>query len=564
MNSILIIVIVVVIFLLVFVMFSLDDHEEEEGFLNDETPAAEKPESPPAARPEIELPTAESPQPLVVAAVSPKEPETAIEKPVEKSVEKPVDRVPTRISRVEAADRVQLVEAGSEEDLRFRIMLDQRLPLPANVEEVQAVVASVQLRFPEEVLFDAERCLKLVARAESVFEKEFSFRFASFAGSQLDRFWFFAREEGRDDPLFEALVVAYEVVLRFKKALEADNLLRDGKARVTVGLAMGRMLKVGRGIASVPSWVGKPVYLAETLAEAAEDFTIYVDSEIHKAALPLFDFCEWNPIKLRTPLPAMPVFKLAGWNSPDEITSFVSSKDAAVRRAVAVAYRYMNLDDKVKPLVELLSDPDERVALEALETVKEIGSESSLGLLKRMFPETQDPIYRAAIIDAFGAIGSNEMVPVVLGSTKEASWKVRLSAARALYKLAGKDALRHLEPLLEDADGSVKAAVNGIFFRETAKKEFVESLSDLLGDLSKRTRRIAVEELLAIETESAVKTVVNVFAEQEADLQRFILKKLEASRTKILYQCFMTLFKNSGEKMRPSIVEAVRRAGLVS
>ena len=75
---------------------------------------------------------------------------------------------------------------------------------------------------------------------------------------------------------------------------------------------------------------------------------------------------------------------------------------------------------------------------------------------------------------------------------------------------------------------------------------------------------MAVEELLAIETESTVKTVVNVFAEQEADLQKFILNRLEASRTKILYQCFMTLFKNSGEKMRPSIVEAVRRAGLVS
>ena len=314
MNSILIIVIVVVIFLLVFVMFSLDDHEEEEGFLNDETPAAEKTEALPAAQSDVEVVPAVPSQPVVAAAVSHKEPEKASEKAPEKHVEK----APIPISRVEAADHVPLTEAGSEEDLRFRIMLDQRLPLPATVEEVQAVVASVQLRFPEDVLFDAERCLKLVARAESVFDKEFSFRFASFAGSQLDRFWFFAREEGRDDPLFEALVVAYEVILRFKKALENDSLLREGKARVTVGLAMGKMLKVGRGIAAVPSWVGKPVYLAETLAEAAEDFTIYVDGEIHKAALPLFDFCEWNPIKLRTPLPAMPVFKLAGWNSPDE------------------------------------------------------------------------------------------------------------------------------------------------------------------------------------------------------------------------------------------------------
>jgi HEAT repeat protein len=156
------------------------------------------------------------------------------------------------------------------------------------------------------------------------------------------------------------------------------------------------------------------------------------------------------------------------------------------------------------------------------------------------------------------------MVPVVLGSTKEANWKVRLSAARALYKLAGKDSLRHLERLLNDADGSVKAAVNGLFFRETAQKQYVENLTELLGDLSKRTRRVAAEELLAIETDSTLKTVVNVFAEQDGELQKFILRKLENSRSKILYQCFLTMFKNSGEKIRPSVVEAVRRAGLVS
>jgi hypothetical protein len=37
MNALIITVVLVVIFLLVFVMFSLDDHEEEEGFLSDET-----------------------------------------------------------------------------------------------------------------------------------------------------------------------------------------------------------------------------------------------------------------------------------------------------------------------------------------------------------------------------------------------------------------------------------------------------------------------------------------------------------------------------------------------
>ncbi len=566
MNSILIIVIVVVIFLLVFVMFSLDDHEEEEGFLaEDETgSSAEKNQSMTASAVAESLPqsngTNETEEPSRSSEALP-----AREKSQERPAEKPTEKVQVRpISRIESHDRVQLVDSGSEEDLRFRIKLDQRLSLPVSSEDLQAVIASVQLRFPEDVLADGETFIKLMHRAESVFEKEFSFPFSSFSGSQLDRIWVFGRDEGRDDPLFEALVVAFEVISRFKKTLEADNVLRESKARIAIGVSMGRMLKINRGIASLPSWVGKPAYLAETLAEAAGDFSIWVDDQIHKAALPLFDFREWKPTKLRSPLPPVPFYELVGWNSAEEISAYTASKDAGARRAVAVAYRYLNLDDKMQPLVELLSDPDEKVAMEALETVKVIGTANSLGLLKRMLPETQDAVFRSAIIDAFAAIGSSEVVPVVLGSTKEASWKVRLSATRALYKLAGNEALRHLEPMLNDADGAVKAAVNGIFFRETAQKQYVDNLTGLLGDLSKRTRKVAAEELLAIETDSTVKIVINAFADQDIDLQRHILSRLETSRSKILYQCFLTMFKNSGEKVRPFIVEAVRRAGLVS
>ncbi len=545
MNSILIIVIAVVILLLVFVMFSLDDPEEDTGFLEN---SGEKGEEN----------LAESVNTAEKENIS--EPDLPAETPQTVAREKQV----RSIVRSEPVEKVSLVEAGGEEDLRLRVMLDQRLPLPAGSEIRDSVVAAVQLRFPEEVLEDKDSFVKLLSRAESVFEKSFSFDFSCFFGSQLDRLWIFGRDEGRDDPLFEALVVAFEVVSRFKKTLENDAILRDSKARVAVGLSMGRMVKVNRGIAAEPSWVGKPSYMAETLAEAALDFCINVDEQIHKAALPLFDFREWKPVKMRTPIPPLPFFELVGWNKPDEIAAFASHKDAEARRAVAVAYRYLNLDDKLQPLIELLSDSDEKVALEALETVKVIGNEHSLGLLKRMFPEAQDPVFRSAIIDAFASIGRNEVVPVILGSTKEASWKVRLAASRALFKLSGGDSLRHLEHLQDDADGAVKACVNGIFYRATGQREYLESLSQLVGDLSKRTRKAAVDELLAIESDAALKAVIGSFSEQEFELQKYILRKMEKSKSKILYQCFLSIFKISGEKIRPAIVEAIRRSGLVS
>lgn len=542
MNSILMIVIAVVILLLVFVMFSLDDHEED-GFLTADKETADKVEA-------VEEGLMESSVP---------------ERPLPETTLTSKDKTPVRpIARVELPERLPLIEVGKEDDLRLRIMLDQRLPLPVASEEKDAVVAAVQLRFPEEVLDDKDAFVKLLIRAEKIFERSFSFDFSGYQASQLDRIWVFGRDEGRDDALFEALVVAFEVVSRFKKALEGDAVLRDNKARVAIGLSMGKLLKINRGISTEPSWVGKPAYMAETLAEAALDFSIYVDEDIHRAALPLFDFREWKPVKLRSPIPLIPLYELVGWNKPDEIASFANHKEANARRAVAVAYRYLDLDDKLQPLIELLSDTEEKVAIEALETVKLIGSEHSLGLLKRIFPETQDAVFRSAIIDAFASIGRNEVIPVILGSTKEASWKVRLAASNALYKLSGSDALRHLEHLLADPDGAVKACVNGIFYRATGQKEYIETLTELITDLSKRTRKAAADELLAIESDVALKVVVNAFAEQEFELQKHILRKMEAGKSKILYQCFLTLFKNSGERIRPGIVEAIRRAGLVS
>ncbi|GAB4277989.1 MAG: hypothetical protein Kow0029_21020 [Candidatus Rifleibacteriota bacterium] len=541
MNSILMVVIAIVILLLVFVMFSLDDHEDETDFLEDQ------PESANGAIADEKSSKSD-------------EPEEAPEKSKESAEAAAIRPIKSEGNNAGAVT----LELGTEDDLRFRMMFDQQIPLPTGSEEFSAVAAAVQLRFPEETISAGESFIKLISRAESLFEKEFSFPFSCYASGQLDRIWLFDKNNTRDDELFEALVVSYEAVSRFKKAIETDSVLREAKVRIAIGLSMGKILKVKRGVAAEPSLLGKAVYLAETLAEAAGDFSIYVDSQIHKAALPLFDFREWKPIKMRSPLPALPLFELVGWNKPEEVAGFASHEDAYSRKAVAIAYRYLDLDNMLQPLLELLTDSDEKVALEALETLRVIGSDQALGLLKRIFPEAQDPTFRSAIINAFASIGKSEVVPVIIGSTKEGSWKVRFSAAKALYKLSGKDALRHLEHLLDDSDGAVRACVNSIFFKETQKSEYLEELAELLHDLSIRARKAAFDELLDMDTEANLKIVVDNFAEQDFELQKHILNRLERSKSKILYQCFLTMFKNSGEKIRPHIVEAVRRAGLVS
>ena len=186
------------------------------------------------------------------------------------------------------------------------------------------------------------------------------------------------------------------------------------------------------------------------------------------------------------------------------------------------------------------------------------------GVLKIRLREATDSDIKSKIIEAFGNAGNPSLLPVVLGSTKESSWKVRLAATKALYQLGGKESLTHLEAMLKDPDSIVRVVANSIFYKETNKAEYFSMLVDALGDASKRARATAVDCLMAIGSDNSLKEITNSFANQESDLQKHILSKMLDSKSKILYQCFLTMFKNSNESLRPHIVEAVRRAGIVS
>lgn len=584
-NYIVIAVATLVVFLLVFSAFVADDSENDAGYLADdldnEKPdkSEEKKEEKIEATESLSLPQLQSQPQLHEEAQESVEVEPHQSNVVafddsnsmfqQLSDEEELKQAskPAEITRIHPVNKtvepnIPLLEVGSEEDLRLRLEMKQNLAKPVSIEKSKSVAAVVQLRFPDEVMRNAGNFVEILSHAEQVFEKEFSFPFNTFQTTQFNRIWIFEPSEDRD-AIIEALIDAYEVTIRFRKALEADKLLKENRIRIAVGVSAGEMTFISRGVNSEPSLVGMPIYMAETLAEIVGDFGIYVDSNIHNATIPLFDFREWKPTVVRTTLPPIPLYELVGWNKPDEIATYVKHEEPSARRAVAVAYRYFELED-THPLIELLTDKDKNVAYEAINTISFIGSEKMNGVLKIRLREATDSDIKSKIIEAFGNAGNPSLLPVVLGSTKESSWKVRLAATKALYQLGGQEALGHLEAMLKDPDSIVRVVANSIFFKETNNSEYFSMLVEALSDASKRARATAVDCLMAIGSDRALKEITNSFANQELDLQKHILTKMLDSKSKILYQCFLTMFKNSSEALRPHIVEAVRRAGIVS
>lgn len=560
MNSILMVVVAVIVILLVFVMFSLDDQEEytvdententDSKPVDDENPASAVAENSDRARDEA---------PADARAIPPENvPQSA-------SVAARQRRIKAeRAGDASTPSELENVQVGSEEDLRYRLLLDDQVPPPTEVGVKQGVAVVVQIRLPEELQSEQETWAQTLGAVEAILSPEKApFPYSVYLTSQFDHLWLFGIDEERDDPIFEAIVCAFDAVRRFKKALESQPALQAAKARLAVGISSGKIARIKRGPLGPVSHAGKAVYMAETLSEAAGDFMVYVDEEVHRLAIPLFDFREWKPIKLRPSLPPIPFFEVMGWNKKEEMFAFASHKEAYARRAVAVAFRYLEFDD-LGPLLGLLSDPDEKVVLETLSTIAEIGDARAMGMLKKILPEARDPVVRSAIVKAFGGIGSSEVIPLVKASMKDAQWQVRYQAVLTMARLAGNDGLKHIEELAGDDDGAVRAAVHQVKFLETQSKADLEALNELLTDLSGRARKAAAEALIKIGTREALTMVARGFHDQEAALCRHILRLLMECRSQSLYQTFLSLFQHSGEKLRPEIVAAVRRARLVS
>ena len=345
-----------------------------------------------------------------------------------------------------------------------------------------------------------------------------------------------------------------------KNVREFLDYLKENNIKLGVGVSAGQMSVVGRGTNSDVSVVGQAPYIAETLSELTMDFDVYCDAGVYNLTLPFFDFREWKPTVIRQNLQAMPLFQLLGWNSPEEVATYAKHESAYARRAVAVAF----MGDDFHPIIDLLSDKNPEVVLEAVETARILGNERLNGALKMRLPDIADPEVKGKIIEALGTAGNSSLIPVVLASTKDSSWKVRLAATNALFMLADEKLLQYLEPMLNDPDSIIRVTANCMYYLKTSNNEYFDKVAEYLTDPSRRTRVMAVDCLLGIGTDKALKIITSSFESQELDLQKHILNNMVNSKSKILYQCFLTLFKNSNENLRPLIVEAVRKAGIVN
>lgn len=465
--------------------------------------------------------------------------------------------------------QTQLSNFGDQEDFELRIQTYNALQPLNYIKKENAVVVAINTKISEQALTTENSLTSAYKKLEEVLDLnyiQFSEHLVTKQLLHADRALIFFVNPNLDyDPYFEAVFSAYLLVAKFKKNLETCSELSEAGAKISIGISSGEVIILNRGPFVTENVKGKPVFIAELLALSASDFQIFIDETIYNSAQVWFDLREWIPMKLWHTLPAMKFYEIIGWNKKEEIYSYINHQNASVRKAVATAFKYLEFEE-LMPLHHLASDNDESVALEAIKTLAEIKDDRSLAVLKKLVTETKNPFIRSEVINALGNLQKSDLMPIFLGYIKDIHWRVRRNSIYAIYNTLGEDSIKHIEQLLSDENGAVRAAALEVFYKVTKNSVYLKELKNLLNDLSVRARKSAILALCSINTNESLAIIVSTFPELDNDLQRFTIaqiQNLNLPQDK-KWQYLLSFYKASNEKTRAEIVNLVNNNILTS
>jgi HEAT repeat protein len=137
-----------------------------------------------------------------------------------------------------------------------------------------------------------------------------------------------------------------------------------------------------------------------------------------------------------------------------EIAALLRDRDEAVRAAAAEHLVLLDAREHVEAVGRLLRDPEAGVRLRAALAYAALGGKASSlePLLRDASPEA-----RAGAAEAIGLAGGARAAALA-GALKDDDARVREAAAKAVGRLAPKEAEKMLAPLLEDKEVRVRAA----------------------------------------------------------------------------------------------------------
>ena len=206
--------------------------------------------------------------------------------------------------------------------------------------------------------------------------------------------------------------------------------------------------------------------------------------------------------------------------SPNELVAFDSLAPEPIRTDGRVGHT-TNEDQNgigTGDAFVALTDVDEKVRLDAVRLLAEIGSEQAGALLIGVLGDESAQV-RAEAANALGERGGDTAIPILQGMLHDADGVVRETAIDALTDIGGAESARVLSAFLDNAEASMReqtvealAVIGG----PIATQALLRAMEDKEYDV----RKVAIHALADIGDEDAVRAITRALDDEELSLRQ--------------------------------------------
>jgi len=148
-------------------------------------------------------------------------------------------------------------------------------------------------------------------------------------------------------------------------------------------------------------------------------------------------------------------FLACGGPEPEDIARNLGSKNPVVREDTARIARNFESPEVIKALIGALSDPSEKVRLNAIDSLVLLEADEAVPTLMNLVNTDASDLVKKEAVDALGRLGDKQAVPVLLAHIQGRmgpEGRPPLNAIWALGSLGDASALPLLSKLREHSD----------------------------------------------------------------------------------------------------------------
>jgi peptidylprolyl isomerase len=238
------------------------------------------------------------------------------------------------------------------------------------------------------------------------------------------------------------------------------------------------------------------------------------------------------------------------------LAEFLRDSDEETRMAAARAFGRIGSEDGVPLLLDALSDSDDGVRAEVIFALGQIGKADARDALSRITASNVDPAERSAAALALGKLEGENAVEPILPLLADPVASVRADAAIALARAGDSLSAGDLKPLLTDTDASVRATAAWAAGQLTAR-ELAADIQGLLKDPDPAVRLTASKAIGQVGSENAIRDLSLMVRDEDWRVRANVAYSLGESKSVEALAGLTLLSTDESTNVRTAVATAI-------